>query len=130
MPELERVITVLAGADTTFEILSDPVRLPDYVSALRLDDSTAVDGELDVDADLDGRDGAPAAGFVADRATRRIDWGLPDAEYGGSIVVEQGTPSTARVTVRLRTGEAADAAAVAKVFEASVSSIRRILTGR
>lgn len=61
---------------------------------------------------------------------RRIDWGLPDAEYGGSIVVEQGTPSTARVTVRLRTGEAADAAAVAKVFEASVSSIRRILTGR
>jgi len=53
----------MSGADTAFDFLSDPVRLPEYVPALRLDDSTAVEGELDVDADLRERDGAPDAGF-------------------------------------------------------------------
>ncbi len=130
MPELDRTFTVLAGADAAFAVLSDPVRLPDYVSTMRLEDSTAVEGELDVDADLLERDGAPDAGFVADRATRRIDWGRPGSDYGGSIAIKPGTTSTSSITIRLRTREDAAVAEVTRVFEQTVSNIRRLLSGR
>ncbi|MGK2851993.1 MAG: hypothetical protein ACSLFN_13925 [Candidatus Limnocylindrales bacterium] len=118
------------GADRAFDYLSDPVRLPEYVSTMRLEDSTAVEGELDVDADLKGRDGAPAAGFVADRATRRIVWGLPDSGYGGSIEITPGTTNTSGVVLRLHTRDDADAAEVSRIFEQTVASIRRVLSGR
>ncbi|HYH91605.1 MAG TPA: hypothetical protein VD763_00475 [Candidatus Saccharimonadales bacterium] len=130
MAELERSFTVLAGADAAFEFLSDPVRLPSYVPNLRLEDSTAVEGELDVDADLAARTGAPEAGFVADRATRRIDWGRDGDPYGGSIVVSEGTTNTSSVTVRLRTRDDADAAEVQRVFDEAVANIRRLVPSR
>ena len=130
MAELERTFLVMTGADAAFDFLSDPVRLPEYVPTLRLEDSTAVEGELDVDADLSARDGAPAAGFVADRKTRRIDWGLPDDGYGGSLEVTVTTANTARVTLRLRTSAAADQAEVATVVDQAVANIRRLLSGR
>jgi hypothetical protein len=120
----------MTGADTAFEILSDPVRLPDYVPTLRLEDSTAVEGELDVDADLAERDGAPAAGFTADRATRRIEWGRPSPEYGGSIEISESTTNTARVTLRLHTLDEGDASATARVVEEAIANMRRLLSGR
>ena len=97
---------------------------------MRLEDSTAVDGELDVDADVAERDGAPTAGFVADRATRRITWGRPERNYAGSIEVTPGTTNTAGVTLRLQTRDDVDPEAVARVFDAAVASIRRVLSGR
>ena len=118
------------GADRAFDYLADPVHLPEYVSTLRLDDSTAVDGELDVDADLGERGGAPGAGFVADRATRRISWGRADGPYGGSIEVTTGTTNTSGVTLRLHTRDDTDAAEVTRIFEQAVASIRRVLSGR
>jgi hypothetical protein len=121
---------VLSGADAAFDFLADPVRLPEYVPTLRLEDSTAVEGELDVDADLAARDGAADAGFVADRRTRRIDWGRPASDYGGSIEVAEGTTNTAKVTVRLRTRDDADEAEVTRVFDQAVGNIRRILSMR
>ncbi|HET7701810.1 MAG TPA: hypothetical protein VFK35_00305 [Candidatus Limnocylindrales bacterium] len=130
MAELERSFLVMTGADAAFEFLSDPIRLPEYVPTLRLEDSTAVEGELDVDADLTARDGAPAAGFVADRKTRRIDWGRPDDDYGGSLEVAVTSANIARVTLRLRTGAAADPATVATVVDQAVANIRRLLAGR
>ncbi len=120
----------MTDADTAFDVLSDPVRLPDYVPTLRLDESTAVEGELDVDRDLADRGGAPDAGFTADLATRRIDWGRPSPEYGGSIVVAEGTASTASVTLRLHTRHDDDAAEGTSVVEQAVSNIRRLLSGR
>jgi hypothetical protein len=120
----------MSGADVAFEFLSDPVRLPEYVPTMRLEDSTAVEGELDVDADLRERDGAPDAGFVADRKTRHIEWGRPGSDYGGSIDVAQGTTNTSGVTIRLHTRDDADADEVNRVFEQAVANIRRLLLGR
>ena len=130
LAEIERTFTVFAGADAAFDFLADPVHLPEYVSTMRLEDSTAVEGELDVDADLAERAGAPEAGFVADRATRRIIWGRPGADYGGSITVEAGSSSSSSVTIRLRTRDDADADAVARIVDQAVSSLRRLLLPR
>lgn len=120
----------MAGADAAFAVLADPVRLPDYVPTLRLVDSTAVEGELDVDADLDERDGAPDAGFSADRRTRRMTWGRPNEPYGGSLDVEPGTASTSTVTIRLRIRDDADAAEVERIVDQAVGSIRRLVLRR
>lgn len=122
----------MAGADAAFDLLADPVRLPDYVPTLRLEESIAIEGEADADAAeaLTERDGAPEAGFVADRKTRSISWGRPAHDYGGSITVGESTASTANVTLRVHTRDDADAEAVAGVFEQAVSSIRRlVMTG-
>lgn len=127
---LEKTFFVMTRPDTAFEILSDPVRLPDYVPTLRLIDSVAVEGELELDANLAEREGAPEAGFTADRATRRIEWGSPGTDYGGSIEISGGTGSTATVTLRLHTRDDADAAEVARLFDQAVGNIRRLLSGR
>jgi hypothetical protein len=130
LAELERTFTVFAGADAAFDFLSDPVHLPEYVSTMHLEDSIAVEGELDPDADLAERAGAPEAGFVADRTTRRITWGRPGADYGGSITVEASTSSSSSVTIRLRTRDDADADEVARIVDQAVSSLRRLLVRR
>lgn len=130
LADFERTFIVLAGADAAFDLLADPTRVPDYVSTVRLEDSTAVDGDLDVDADVETRDGAPDAGFVADRGTRTISWGRPEGDYGGSMVITPGTTISSSVTIRLRTRDAADPESVTRVLEESVSSIRRMVSGR
>jgi hypothetical protein len=130
MADLEKTFIVMTGADTAFDVLSDPMRLADYVPALDLVDSTAVDGELDPDADLKERDGAPAGEYMADRATRSIEWGRPSPDYGGSITIATGTTNTSRVTVRLHTAPDADREGVTRMFDESVADIRRILSGR
>jgi hypothetical protein len=119
----------MARADAAFDALSDPVRLPEYVPTMQLVDSIAIEGEADPDADLEERDGAPDAGFLADRKTRTITWGRPEHDYGGSIAIRESTASTSDVTVTLHTRPEADAEAVGKVFDQAVSSIRRMLTG-
>jgi hypothetical protein len=122
----------MAGADAAFDLLADPVRLPDYVPTLRLEDSIAIEGEADPDTTeaLTERDGAPEAGFVADRKTRTITWGRPEHDYGGSISVAESTASTANVTIRLHTRADADVEAVTRMFEQAVSSIRRLVMTR
>lgn len=130
LADLEKRFTVTTGADRAFDFLSDPVHLPEYVSTMRLEDSTAVDGALDVDADLGERGGAREAGFVADRATRRITWGRPGGPYGGSIQITPETTNTAGVTLQLRTSDDTDGAEVARIFDQAVSDIRRALSGR
>ena len=130
LPDLERTFIVMAGADAAFQLLANPVRLPEYVPTLRLEDSIAIEGEADADADLAERDGALEADFVADRKTRTMTWGRRDRDYHGSLTVAQATASTANVTVRLHTRADADEAAVMKAFEESVASIRRLVTRR
>ena len=118
----------MAGADRAFVLLADPVRLPELVSTMRLEDSIAVEGEADLDADVDDRDGAPEAGFLADMATRHIEWGRPERDYGGSIDVAENTASTANVTLRLHTRDDADVAEVTRIVDATVATIRRVLS--
>jgi hypothetical protein len=116
--------------EAAFDILSDPMRLPDYVPTLRLEDSIAIEGESDADAVMAERGGAPEAGFVADRTTRTMTWGRPERDYHGAITVTESTSSTANVTVRLHTRDDADSDAVGKAFDQSVAAIRRVLSGR
>jgi carbon monoxide dehydrogenase subunit G len=130
LADLERTFIVMTPPEAAFDILSDPVRLPEYVPTLRLEDSIAIEGEADADAVMAKRDGAPEAGFAADRKTRTMTWGRPEHDYHGSITVTDSTSSTANVTVRLHTRDDADAEAVGRVFDQSVASIRRILSGR
>jgi hypothetical protein len=130
LTDLEKTFFVMTSADRAFDRLSDPARLPDYVPAIRLEESTAVEGELDLDADIAERAGAPQAGFTADRATRRIEWGAPSPAYGGSIEIVPGTASTATVTLRLHTRDEADQAEVTRIFEQSINDIRRVLSER
>jgi hypothetical protein len=130
LTDLEKTFFVMTSADRAFDRLSDPVRLPEYVPTIRLEESTAVEGELDLDVDLAERAGAAQAGFTADRATRRIDWGAPGPAYGGSIEISAGTASTATVTLRLHTRADADAAEVTRMFEQSIADIRRLLSER
>lgn len=122
----------MAGADTAFDLLSDPVRLPDYVPTLRLEDSIAIEGEADADDEtaLAERAGAPEAGFVADRKTRSISWGRPEHDYAGSIVVAESTTSTANVTVRIHVRDDADQVAVTRVFDEALSKIRTLAMRR
>jgi hypothetical protein len=129
LPDLEKTFFVMARADAAFDALADPVRLPDYVPTMELVDSIAIEGEADADADLAERDGAPDAGFVADRNTRTITWGRPAHHYSGSIVIRESTASTSDVTVALHTRADADGDAVATMFDQAISSIRRMLTG-
>jgi hypothetical protein len=130
LADLERTFIVMAGADAAFDLLSDPVRLPEYVPTLRLVDSIAIEGEADPDADLAERDGAPEAGFVADRKTRTISWGRPEHDYAGSITLAEGTASTADITIRLHTRDDADGDEVSRVFEQAMANIRRLVTRR
>jgi len=120
----------MTGADRAFDLLSDPARLPDYVPTLRLDDSIAVEGDLELDVDLEQRGGAPDVGFTADRAARRIDWGRPSPAYGGSIVVAAGTTNTSNVTLQLHTRADGDTAEVDRVVDEAVSNMRRMLSSR
>jgi hypothetical protein len=126
----ERTFLVMATADAAFDLLSDPLRLPEYVPTMRLEESIAIEGEADADADLAERDGAPEAAFLADRNTRTITWGRPEHDYRGSITVRESTASTADITVRLHTRDDADAEAVGRMFEEAVGSIRRLAMRR
>ena len=129
MAELERTFMVMAGADRVFDLLSDPVRLPDYVPTLTLEESTAIEGDADADADLAARDGAPAASFIADRRTRTITWRLPERPSGGSIAIAERTRNIADVAIRVEVGAEDDRAAVERVLDDVVSNIRRLATG-
>jgi hypothetical protein len=62
--------------------------------------------------------------------TRRIEWGRPGSDYGGSIVVTEGTTNTAGVTIHLHTRDDADVEEVTRVFDQAVANIRRLLSRR
>ena len=85
---------------------------------------------IGADADLRERGGAPEAGFVADRPTRRIEWGRPERDYGGWIEVAEGTTNTAGVTIHLHTRDDADSDEISRVFDQAVTNIRRLLSRR
>jgi hypothetical protein len=128
MADLEQSVTVMAGADAAFDVLSDPKRLPDYVATMQLEDSISVEGELDLDADLTERDGAAEAHFFADKATRRLEWSSPAGDYGVSIAVSEGTSRTSGVTIQLHTPNDADPQEVQRMFDRTVLDIRRLLS--
>lgn len=130
MTDFERSTTVGVGADAAFDYFADPSRLPEYVTTMTHVETTAVDGELQVEAEATGGRGAGEVRFLADRAARRVEWGDPDSDYAGSIVVTAGTASTSQVTIRLHIRADADQAAIERVLDQAIRNIQRRLVGR
>ena len=130
MGDFEKSTTVPLGADAALDLLADPVRLAASVSAVELADVDVVEGETDLDADVAARAGAPEARFFVDRTARRIEWGRPGADYGGSIEVSELMASLSKVTVRLHTRDDADAVQVQRVVDETVLELRRMLSSR
>ncbi|MBA2381367.1 MAG: hypothetical protein H0V73_04575 [Chloroflexi bacterium] len=130
MADFEHSITVAVGADDILDVLADSARIPDYVAIIELADIDAVEGELDLDHELAARDGAAEARFHVDRSARRVEWALPNGDLGGSIEIAPITASMSKVTIRLWTGDDADAAAVQRMFDESVQNLRRTVARR
>jgi hypothetical protein len=129
MADFERTTTVGVGADAAFALLGDPARLADYVPAMTHVESLAVDGDLGDEADLEGEPADRQARFVADPATRRVDWGT-EGGYHGSAIVTPGTASTSSVTVRLHFPAGMDVARVDELLDQTARNLRRLLSGR
>jgi hypothetical protein len=130
MADFERSTTVGVGADAAFAFLADPQRLPEYVATMTHVDSTAVDGKLVVEAEVEGRQEAGVAHFFADAAARRIEWGRPGTDYAGSATVTPGTSSTSQVTIRLHTRGDANAPEIDRVLDQTMRNLQRLLSGR
>jgi len=128
--DFERTTTVGVGADAAFAFLSDPSRASDYVSPMTHDDTIAVDGDPEAADEPDVGERFAEARFLADAASRTIEWGMPGEAYEGSFTVTPGTASTSQLTIRLHVRDDADAAAVERVLGESVRSLQRLLSGR
>ncbi len=130
MMDFERRTTVWVGPDEAFEFFADPANLPLYVPTVRLEEAIAVDGDPDAEPDPEVGSTGDQARFVPDRRERRIEWGLPGDDYGGSIEVVKGTASSSDVTIRLHTRDDVDAEQVKQMIEQVVRTVGRHLSGR
>lgn len=130
MADFERTTTVGVGADAAFAFLSDASRVSDYVSPMSHDDSIAIDGDPAAADEPDAGERFAEARFLADAASRTIEWGMPGEAYQGSFTIAAGTASTSQVTIRLHVRDDADGAAVERVLGESVRTLQRLLSGR
>jgi hypothetical protein len=130
MAEFERTTMVGVGADVAFAFFADPQRIPEYVPTMAHVETIVVDGADPAEADPGGGGDGGEARFLVDAAARRVEWGRPGTDYGGSVEVVPGTASTCQVTVRLRTREDVDAAGVERMLDEALRNIRRAVTGR
>jgi hypothetical protein len=128
--DFERKTTVWVGVEEAFDFFADPANLPLYVPTVTLEEAVAVDGDPEAEPDPELGTGEPQAHFLPDRAAHRVEWGLPGGEYGGSIEIKQGTPSSSDVTIRLHTRDDVDEAQVRQMVEQVVRTIGRHLSGR
>ena len=118
------------GAGAAFAFLADASNLPRYVTTVSLVDAVAVDGDPAAEPERPAGEQAPEARFLADAASRHIEWGGTGAGYGGSMTVEPGTSSTSQVTIRLHTRDDVDAGQTERVLDEAVRNLRRLLSGR
>ena len=125
-----RRTTVWGGPDEAFEFFADPANLPLYVPTVKLEEAIAVDGDPDAAPDAEAGASGPQARFLPDRKARRVEWGIAGGEYGGSIEVRQGTPSSSDLTIRLHTRDDVDRAQVEGMIEQVVRTLGRHLSGR
>jgi uncharacterized protein YndB with AHSA1/START domain len=123
MAEYKRSATVHATPATTYEYLSDPRHLPDYVARMTQARPTAED-HIQVAADVQGRHEEGEAIFRADPSMRRLDWGREGHDYRGWLTVEEGDDAgSSTVTIHLQTHDEADAAEVERALDETMAKI-------
>jgi hypothetical protein len=128
--DFERRTTVWVTPEVAFDFFADPANLPLYVPTVTLEEAIAVDGDPGAEPDAEAGSAGPQARFLPDRKAQRIEWGLADDGYGGSIEIRQGTPSSSDVTIRLHTRDDVDRAQVEQMIEQVVRTVGRHLSGR
>lgn len=131
MPDFERRTTLALDADAAFELLAEPAKLPLWLIGVSLEESVAVDGDPDHQDEGEGEAGAaaPAASFVADRHSRRIEWAAPSGAYSATLEVQPMMAGMSAITVRLETGDPVDATAARAALDDMVKRLQRALTG-
>ena len=128
--DFERRTTVWVGPDEAFEFFANPANLPLYVPTVQLEEAIAVDGDPDAEPDAEAGSTGELARFLPDRKARRVEWGVPGGDYGGSIEVAQGTASSSDVTIRIHTRDDVDGEQVKQMIEQVVRTLGRRLSGR
>lgn len=129
MPDFEKRVTVAVDAETAFNFLADPGRLPVWVVGMRLEDAVAVEGDPALQDEGEAHTDAPEARFLPNRAARTVEWGIPGGEYSGSATVGTLMASMSTVTVRLHLPDGADQKAVEAALDQSVKNLQRQITG-
>lgn len=129
MPDFERKVTVGVDAETAFNFLADPGRLPAWVVGMRLEDAIAVDGDPSQQAEGDGAPTAPEATFLPDRHTRTVSWSLPGREYAGSAEVKPLLATMTTIVIRLHLPDGADQKAVDQALDQTAKNLQRQVTG-
>lgn len=133
MADYERSTMVWVSPEVAFAFLADPVNLPDYVPVMTHAGTDADAGEAYQESDTGTSEAGRAAEmpFLADVRARRIEWGRPGSEYGGSIEVTDGvTDGTARVRIRLRTRDEAPRGEIEQLLDQAARNLLRRLSGR
>ena len=128
MPDIERRVTVALDADAAFDRLAEPAQLPLWLVGIRFDDAIAVDGDPNQQDEGEAAPTAPAARFLADRRTRRIEWAAPSGEYSGTLEIQRMLPGMSAVTIRLTTRDDVDPSAADRALDAALKHLQRRLT--
>jgi hypothetical protein len=115
-------------ADELFAFLSDPRHLPRYFPQVIVAEPNG-DGEVQVEAAVQGRLVAGKAWLHADETTRTLFWGTENKDnYHGELHIDAGdTPGACAITVVLHT-ESPDDDEVRRGLEETVERIARTAT--
>ena len=128
MADYERSATVHATAAETYEYLSDPLHLPEYVATMTQAQPTG-GGHVHVAADVQGRHEEGEAIFRADPTMRRLEWGREGHDYHGWLIVEEGDNlSSSTVTIHLQTHDDADAVEVDRALDETMVKIENAVS--
>ncbi len=125
MADFERKVTVGVDAETAFNFLADPARLPLWVVGMRLEDAIAVDGDPSQQSEGEGAPTAPEATFLPDRKARVVSWSLPGRDYEGSAEVRPLLATMTTIVIRLHLPHGVDSRAVDAALDQTVKNLQR-----
>jgi hypothetical protein len=127
VPDLERRITVALNADTAFDNVAEPARLPDWVPWVTLEQAIAVDGNPELQDQGEALPTAPPAGFQVDRHARRVNWSSPSGEYAATLEIQPMMAGMSSLTIRVQAPETAASGELAQALDALVRTLQRRL---
>lgn len=102
MGDYEHSAIIHATPDATFDYVSDPRHMPEYVATM-IEAIPGIGDRIRVAADIHGQREEGEAILRSDPAARRLEWGGGHgSDYHGWMTVSAGdNGSTARVTIHL-----------------------------
>ncbi len=118
--------SVDASADRTFDYLSRPENLPEYVATMVLA-KPVEEGRLQVAAEVQGRHEEGEASYRTDPGARRIEWGSEgEGGYAGWLEVH-GDGDDCSVEIHIRSDRDEDADEIDRVISKTLANIRQLV---